>query len=477
MQGESTEVMSARAKAEALLRAGRLSEARRVAREGLSEDGPDAGQHAGLYVVLGRAHAAEDADDHDDRAEAVFREGLDSFPDDLDLLSEYAQFCLQSDGFEHPGRPRRAVELVARLQELAPGSAQAVRAAQASGGRGVSGPKPASRARVQRQDARLALRAGEPAAQVYERAAERPGDDRLAVLAETLTALERPRRGLMRTLVRAPFGSALVLAAVQAAVFLSVPAFRLPWWVSCGALLTAVPHRVLSGVLRGARKRADVRELPADAPVLTDAVAPSVSYTRREKALTALVLVVSLSAAAGSVMWQYAQYLEYPRYTASAPSHFRGMNEVVDAPILDSLAAVLGQNMGRSGIEPFAHAYVDDPDTEVPGAAIVLFGMYGDMHEMSSKDVDSFRSAMRQGLGDNADFEEWDADPGAYGGWMRCMTVDLAYTNGESKGICTWGDKGSYGTVMSVGSSFDKDDRKGVEDLTRSLRQTVLDPA
>ncbi|WP_406338644.1 hypothetical protein OH781_17170 [Streptomyces sp. NBC_01550] len=58
--------------------------------DALDADGPDAGLHA----VLGRSHAAEDADDEDDLAERVHRRGPAEFPDDLDLLAACAELCL-----------------------------------------------------------------------------------------------------------------------------------------------------------------------------------------------------------------------------------------------------------------------------------------------------------------------------------------------------------------------------------------------
>ncbi|WP_432066459.1 hypothetical protein [Streptomyces sp. C10-9-1] len=77
-----------------------------------------------LYLWLGLGHMAEDEDDHDAAAEAAFRRGLELAPDDIDLIAAYAELCLRADGFNYPGRVRRAPELVARLKELAAGPPQ-----------------------------------------------------------------------------------------------------------------------------------------------------------------------------------------------------------------------------------------------------------------------------------------------------------------------------------------------------------------
>ncbi len=89
---------------------------RRTAQEGLDALGPQ----ADLYCWLALGHAAEDEDDHDDRAEEAFRVGLALDRDHLGLLAGYAELCLRADGFDHPGRAARAVVLSRRLKELAP---------------------------------------------------------------------------------------------------------------------------------------------------------------------------------------------------------------------------------------------------------------------------------------------------------------------------------------------------------------------
>ncbi|MET9293385.1 hypothetical protein [Streptomyces sp. NPDC003077] len=86
---------------------------------------------AALHCRLGRAHAAEDDEDHDAEAERAYRAGLSLAPDDLDLLAAYAELCIAADSFGHPGRAAHAPKLLARIEELAPTSSQAARAREA----------------------------------------------------------------------------------------------------------------------------------------------------------------------------------------------------------------------------------------------------------------------------------------------------------------------------------------------------------
>ncbi|MEU3048208.1 hypothetical protein ABZ705_17145 [Streptomyces sp. NPDC006984] len=95
-------------------------EIRRMAAERLAVDG----SAPGLYLWLGLGHMAEDEDDHDAAAERAFRRGLELAPDDVDLIAAYAELCLRADEWDYPGRAKRGVQLVARLQGLATGSPQ-----------------------------------------------------------------------------------------------------------------------------------------------------------------------------------------------------------------------------------------------------------------------------------------------------------------------------------------------------------------
>ncbi|MFG2718148.1 hypothetical protein ACGFW5_07580 [Streptomyces sp. NPDC048416] len=295
MHAGHEDTIAACADAEALLREGRTSAARKAARAALYTEGPD----PRLYALLGRAYAAEGADDQADRAEAVFREGLDAFPDDLGLLAAYTDLCLTDDD---PARNRRAHELAARLRQLAPDSAQAVPAAD------VPGPvKQPSGGRVQRHDARLVLAViGHPAGaaqQAWDQARSRPADDRTAVLAETLTALARRGRAPLRLLVRAPLAGSLGCWAWFVVLLLAVVALGLPAWAGLAALLGPMLFPLLHGVLRGARRRAGARphvsaEPPPSSYATFPALPPVPPYTTREKAAAALVVLTAPAALA-----------------------------------------------------------------------------------------------------------------------------------------------------------------------------------
>ncbi|MEU8964047.1 hypothetical protein AB0C89_20400 [Streptomyces sp. NPDC048491] len=283
MQAGHEDVTAACADAEALLRAGRTSAARKAARAALYTDGPD----PALYALLGRAHAAEGTGDHADRAEAVFTEGLATFPDDLGLLLAYHELCRTGDD---PERSRRLPELVARIRELDPDAVPE-----------PTGPQAASRpgGRMQRHDARLVLTViGHPvgaAQQAWDRARARPTDDRTAVLAETLTTLARRGRAPLRLLVRAPLTAALGCWAWFDAVLLTVAALHLPAWTGLAALLGPAMFPLLYGLLRGARRRAAGRAPagPASTPVheAFPSLPPVPPYTTREKATAALVVL------------------------------------------------------------------------------------------------------------------------------------------------------------------------------------------
>ncbi|MEU3371702.1 hypothetical protein ABZ734_14700 [Streptomyces sp. NPDC006660] len=300
MHAGHEDTIAACADVEALLREGRTSAARKAARAALYTEGPD----PRLYALLGRAYAAEGAHEHADRAEAVFREGLDAFPDDLGLLAAYTDLCLADDD---PARNRRAAELAARIRELDPDSAQAQYAAEVPGATG----RP-SDARVQRHDARLVLAViGHPvgaAHQAWDQARSRPADDRTAVLAESLTALAHRGRAPLRLLVRAPLVGAVGCWAWFVGVLLAVAALGLPAWTGLAALAGPALVPLLHLVLAAARRRALARPQVAAAPPSSHSAFPALPqvppYTTREK--TAAVLVLVAVVAALTVFTQYA---------------------------------------------------------------------------------------------------------------------------------------------------------------------------
>ncbi|XQE83505.1 hypothetical protein ACN24L_36875 [Streptomyces microflavus] len=120
---------------EELFALGGYAQVRVAAGQGLAETGPG----PVLQRWLGLAHAAEDDDDHDAEAEAVYEEGLRNWPDDLGLLVSYLELCLRADSWEYPGRQRRAQALKERIAELAPpGTPQAAQVEAALGWAGRS---------------------------------------------------------------------------------------------------------------------------------------------------------------------------------------------------------------------------------------------------------------------------------------------------------------------------------------------------
>jgi hypothetical protein len=478
MQVDGEEDRPARAEAEGLLRAGRLFEARCTAQDALDADGPD----AGLYAVLGRSHAAQDADDEDDLAERVYRRGLTAFPDDLDLLAAYAELCLNSDPFDRPARYSRGPELAERLRELAPGSPQALRVEQAASRRGRltgrTGPQPPSASRTQRHDAHEALAsaaaagatAHEAARSAREQAGERPSDLRLAVRAETLAALTRPGLAPLRVLVRAPLASLVALSVTVGAAALAVPAFRLPWWVSFAGLVLCLPYRLLALLLRAARRRAAITAPPTGAeepdPTAYPLLQPVPTISRRERtvSLTSALVVVAAVTTAG--VWSDAQYRSYPHYTASPPAVFRGAQLLPGTPAVTAISDAMTIEWDSEVGEPFTYVY-GTPGRAQPDA--MVFGAIGDFHDTSSDVVEFFEKGLR-GVPSMAG-PAWNADPGDDGGRLRCVAYTPVVDSGARQVACSWADKGSLGTVVVNEEGLDHESAAG---LTRALRHAIL---
>ncbi|WP_405892358.1 hypothetical protein OG612_17860 [Streptomyces sp. NBC_01527] len=478
MQVDGEEDRPARAEAEALLRAGRLFEARCTAQDALDADGPD----AGLYAVLGRSHAAEDADDEDDLAERAYRRGLAAFPDDLDLLAAYAELCLNSDPFDRPTRHGHGPELAERLRELAPGSPQALRVEQAaslrSGHIGRTGPQPPSASRAQRHDAREALTAAaaagvtprEAAHSAREQADERPSDLRLAVRAETLAALARPGLAPLRLLARAPLaGLAAVSVAVGAAV-VAVPAFQLPWWISFAGPVLCLPHRILALLLRAARRRAATTAPPTGAeepdPTAYPLLQPVPGMSRRERTVSLTAALVVIAAVTTAGVWSDARYRSYPHYTASPPAVFRGAQLLPDTPAGTSLSNAMTAERDMGDTEPFTYIY-GTPGRARPEA--MVFGAIGDFHDTSPDAVGFFEQGLRS-ITSTAG-TAWNADPGDDGGWLRCVAYTPVLDSGARQVACSWADKGSVGTVIVNEEGLDHESAAG---LTRALRHAIL---
>lgn len=478
MQVDGEEDRPARAEAEALLRAGRLFEARCTAQDALDADGPD----AGLYAVLGRSHAAEDADDEDDLAERAYRRGLAAFPDDLDLLAAYAELCLNSDPFDRPTRYGHGPDLAERLRELAPGSPQALRVEQAASGRGRltgrTGPQPPSASRTQRHDARQALTAAaaagvaprDAAHSAREQADERPSDLRLAVRAETLAALARPGLAPLRLLVRAPLAGLAALSVAVGAAALAVPAFHLPWWVTFAGPVLWLPHRILALLLRAARRRAGAIVRPTGVeetdPTAYPLLQPVPGISRREwtVSLTAVLVVIAAVTTAG--VWSDAQYRSYPHYTASPPAVFRGAQLLPDTPAGNSLSNAMTVEWDIGDTEPFTYIY-GTPGRAQPEA--MVFGAIGDFHDTSPEVVGFFEQGLRS-ITSTAG-AAWNADPGDDGGWLRCVAYTPVFAGGVRQVACSWADKGSVGTVVVNEEGLDHESAAG---LTRALRHAIL---
>ncbi|MFI7011707.1 tetratricopeptide repeat protein [Streptomyces sp. NPDC050145] len=457
-------VLPAHERAELLLRAGELRQAREAARAGLDQEGP----HAGLYLVLGRAHAAEDEDDHDTEAEQAYRAGLDAFPDDLDLLAAYAEFGLAGDVMDQPGRRARGQRAADRLNELAPDSPQAGRLA-ATGQSGAA--RPASQAHIQRYDVKTALNSGVDlavaAAQAREAAEAWPHDRRLAVRAETLTALERPygHLSLVRATLRAPYRTALIICSLVSAWMLALPLLHLPLAAGLWALPALIPVRLEQALLRGARRRAE-RRMPADTGLPAPGAPAVPPPTRGERTMLALTFVVAVCAISSAFTWQYARATDYPHYKAAVPRTFQGMPLRPDAPMADELETYLAGTTLPRGVQSFSGVYGEgDRDS---ARAVAVVGATGDLH---AEDPDDLYAGLDDlGFAGLTLQDSWSASPGPLGGRLEC------FVHGNGTGalsMCAWVDKGSVGVVLVPGETEGRD---SLARTARALRKAVLRP-
>ncbi|MFE4663656.1 hypothetical protein ACFRI7_02365 [Streptomyces sp. NPDC056716] len=261
---------------EELFALGGYAQVRAAAGQGLAEAGPD----PVLQRWLGLAHAAEEDDDHDAEAEAVYKEGLRRRPDDLGLLVSYLELCLRADAWENPGRKKRAESLKVRIAELAPpGSpeAQQVEAAMGWAGRGYWEDIRAEtdRAHAER-DARASLSAdvgravsdAAPAAahpedlRAAEVAAAHPEDLRAAEVAAALEVLSGPWNAPLRLVQRyrvASYAAAIVLAIVTNKVLVGSGAVSFSVW----GWLWYLPLLLAELKLRHARQLARERVIAA----------------------------------------------------------------------------------------------------------------------------------------------------------------------------------------------------------------------
>ncbi|MFJ9434298.1 hypothetical protein ACIRQY_32210 [Streptomyces sp. NPDC101490] len=466
-----------RGRVDTLVAAGRVAEARSVARDALDADGPD----AGLFLALARAHMSEDDDDHDDEAEQVFREGLDSFPDDVGLLGGYAELCVRTDALDRPGRHARGPALLARLREVAPYAPEVRRAEAAGSSVSTHTRSGASARRVQSFDAARAFAgAATPqaaAAQCARWADSAPSDPRLAVLAETTGALAAPGRTGSRLLLRrgleyrfAVSAAVAVLVALRITVAPAVP-YGVP--IALG-LLAGLPLLRLRSRLRAARERADARLATAvpdgEAVAGSDAFGPPElppvpRATPREYVFAGggLALLVMVGGAA------YASSLAYPRYDIVTHESYLGLEGHVLREEYGPFTAIPDDKRGQSTVQ----VYVPEgaaPDTPAEYLVAVTTGDFHEMRESYLGDGTDLMGVDTQGAGSIHDI--WRAEGGPHGSWMRC----LRYTetaSGTLRGMCLWADKGSLGMVLFTAE--DKN-RAAIEETARAVGADFLQP-
>ncbi|MFJ2416423.1 hypothetical protein [Streptomyces brevispora] len=462
----------------AALQGGRTADARALVTAALREHGPD----PVLSTLLGRAHAVENDDDHDDEAEQAYCQGLADFPDDLGLLTAYAELCLESDAFDRPGRHSRGPELTARVSELAPGSPQAlhldrvgrgldgIRAASGGFGPSPASPIPLSAAHAQRHDVRTAV-ATTPdlaeAARLAEEDAQRyPYDLRRTIRAETLTALGRPGRRLLLAHLRAPLLSVLVALALGALALIPRTASPLSVWAAAAALIMVVPNRLLGVLESRARTRGLARLLPppADVEPSYSPLPPPPAPGARDFAVLGAALVLAFFALVSP--WfatpAPAVHTDYPHYTASAPATFLGEPLLSALPVVDGVDPSLAEVWRPSGDGSFSYVYGTAEEIAERMAdhgfqpASIIFGATGDFHGAGTSALRSYERRLTRS--DATIDATWDAPSGLRlgGTLMHCFS----YTTDEKEKAgthvaCTWADSGSSGTVDLYGAGLD----------------------
>ncbi|MEU8763857.1 hypothetical protein [Streptomyces sp. NPDC048659] len=466
----------ARARVDALIAAGALAEARALARRALDADGPD----AALFLALARAHLAEDADDHDDAAERVYREGLDAFPDHIALLAAYAELCVRTDAIDRPARHNRGPALLARLRELAPDSPELLRA-ETAGDSVVPGAKTGAAAyRVQSFDAVRAFADAPTPAAAAARAAHwskaAPHDTRLAVLAETTATLAVGppwARLLLRRGLELRIAAALVAALLIVLRLTALPG--LPYGLPTALVLVAgLPSMILRKRLREARTRAAGRlaaAVPRTEAEPTDLRHPELPpvprVTRREYVFSAIALAILLGVGGVS----YAASLAYPRYELVEHDTFRGLKGYLLREEFDPLGSVPWDESQAST----ARMYL--PDDAGPGAAAeyLVAVTTGDFHAMDESFVDGDAVGLVPGGADGIGVvqDDWRAGSGPYAGWMRCFRYTEVRT-GTPRALCVWGDKGSVGMVLFTAKG---QSREEVERSARTIGAAFFRPA
>ncbi|MFG2405497.1 hypothetical protein ACGFR8_14380 [Streptomyces brevispora] len=463
----------------AALQDGRTADARALATAALREHGPD----PVLSTLLGRAHAVENDDDHDDEAEQAYRQGLADFPDDLGLLTAYAELCLESDALDRPGRHSRGPELTARVSELAPGSPQAlhldrvgrgldgIRAASGGSGSSPASPIPLSAAHAQRHDVRTAVATAPDLAEatrLAEEDAQRyPYDLRRTIRAETLTALGRPGRRLLLAHLRAPLLSVPIALALGALTLIPWTASPLSLWAAASAAIMVAPNRLLGVLENRARRRGLARLLPppADVEPSYSPLPPPPAPGARDFAVVGAAVVLGLFAMISPSWFMTpapAVHTDYPHYTASAPATFLGEPLLSALPAVDGVDPSVAEIWRPSGDGSFSYVYGTAEEIGERMAehgfqpAAIIFGATGDFHGTGTSAIRSYERRITES--DATIDATWDAPsslrPG--GTLMHCFS----YTTDEKEKAgthvaCTWADSGSSGTVDLNGSGLD----------------------
>ncbi|MCB5165061.1 hypothetical protein LG634_09495 [Streptomyces bambusae] len=460
-----------------LASAGRLGEARSAARQALDVYGAD----AELFLLLAWTHVAENDDDHDDLAEQVYREGLEAFPDRLDLLTVYAELCLKANFADRPARHGRGPVLAAKVAELAPGSPYAQRLERVaarpwlpgSGDEQEPGP-----ARMQRLDLRTALLAA-PLPQAAERARAEagrwPGDLRRRVLAESLTALERPGRRLLVLWSRHLFPAALGHAVLLSAVIWGAAVLERFWPVPLAVLVSAVPRVLLDFLLVRARRRAGEAvagpELP-ERPALPPHAQPA---SRDWAALWSAALLLLCSVTGAGVLWSEEPPSGRPSgATVVAPTTFRGLPAGPDAFFGGDVASTVSGIAGEDAV-PFGRTWAEESLSGPEGVQgfVTVAGAFGDMREVSGRAFPSVADRFRRGMEPSGMVGQrtWRPAAGAGGsGRVECGTYGMPGVPVPVAASCTWADADSIGTVLVFGSGLAGD----IEAVTRELRAATV---
>ncbi|WP_328894722.1 hypothetical protein [Streptomyces sp. NBC_00236] len=492
---EAPEAVAAQEKAaaanevQAALGGRRPAEARAQATAALERYGPD----PLLYTLLGRAHVAENEDDHDDEAERAYRRGLDAFPDDLGLLTAYAELCLESDALDRPGRHARGPGLVARVGELAPDSPHMLRldgiskgigglmAATGGGRPSLATPIPLSAAHTQRHDVRAALAAAPNLAEATRLAEEEsrhyPYDLRRLIRAETLASLGRPGRRLLTAPVRAPYLTVTLALALGALAMIPRSASPLSLWAAAAALLIFIPNRLLGALEHRARTRAASRlqPPPADTDPSYTLLPPPPAPGARDAAVVVTAVALGAFALFSPALLVTSSDTDDPHSTGPAsvpaPTSFRGRPLLSAQPAVDGVDSKMAGMWVNAFDTSFAYLYGTMEQLASYGAqpAAYAFGSTGDGLDAPPDVADGTRLGLTES--DAVIDDSWDASPGITGGRLHCVSY-AADTEAEgAHTACSWTDSRSYGTLVLNEPGLDHETAAAA---AREMRDAIL---